>query len=537
MAEFKATAYVRLSYTDDKTVESDSIANQKKLIEEFAAHNPDIEIVNVRVDDGYSGILFDRPAFKTMMRDIEDGTVNCVIVKDLSRLGREFIETGRYLRKVFPAYGVRFIAVNDNVDTAKESVAGDLSVSFKSIINDEYCRDISVKVRSALDAKRRNGDYIGACTVYGYKKSEENKNKLVIDEYAAHIVEDIFQMRIEGMSAVKIAETLNNLGVLSPIEYKKNNGLPHPKGGYADVVNAKWSATTIIRILKDRVYTGTLIQGKKGKPNYKVKECVDKAENEWFVTENAHAPIISKNEFEAVQRVMKLDTRISPCKDNVYMFSGILICGCCGNRMTRKTINYKGKKYFYYYCSTGKKNGCTADNMVKEKDLIECVSESIKAHIRNVASLDVLIDKISRRNINHELIKRHTEKIAGLQEQLNKCHIFKANLYENYVNGILDKDEYKNLKRHYTDNEAQYEASIEELQAEIDNCLENKTERLKWIEYFKKFENIKSIDRKTVIELISSIVIFDKQSLQINFNYSEEYESALTILNEMKEAM
>lgn len=354
MPKYKATKYMRLSYTDDKTNESDSIINQKKLIDEFIDKNPDIEIVNERIDDGYSGILFDRPAFTEMMKDIENGTVNCVIVKDLSRLGREYIETGRYLRKIFPAYGVRFIAINDNIDTAKEAAAGDLSVSFKSIINDEYCRDISVKVRSALNAKRRNGDFVGAIPVFGYKKSDDNKNRLVIDEYAAHIVQDIFRMKINGRSADKIAEELNRLGIPSPLKYKRDNGIPFPKGGYADTDNSKWSATTVIRILKDKVYTGTLIQGKKGKPNYKIKEKVIKPESEWFITEHAHEAIISNADFELAQRIMKIDTRISPKKENVYMFSGVLICGCCGNRMTRKTVTYKDNKYFYYYCPTGK---------------------------------------------------------------------------------------------------------------------------------------------------------------------------------------
>lgn len=182
MPKYLATNYVRISYTDDKSCESDSITNQKKYIEEYVKRNPDIEVVNVRVDDGYSGIVFDRPAFKEMMEDIRSGKINCVIVKDLSRLGREYNETFTYLRRIFPALGVRFIAINDNIDTAKESVTDDLSISFKGVMNDEYCRDISIKVRSALNVKRSNGDYVGATPVYGYKKSDDNKNQLVIDE-------------------------------------------------------------------------------------------------------------------------------------------------------------------------------------------------------------------------------------------------------------------------------------------------------------------------------------------------------------------
>ena len=312
MPKYYATDYVRISYTDDKTCESDSITNQKKYIEEFVKNHPDIELVNTRVDDGYSGIVFDRPAFKEMMEDIRCGKINCVIVKDLSRLGREYNETFTYLRRIFPTLGVRFIAINDNIDTARESVSNDLSVSFKGVMNDEYCRDISVKVRSALDIKRKNGDYVGATPVYGYKKDDENKNKLVIDEYPARVVRDIFKMRLDGLSADRIAAELNRLGILSPREYKKDRNIPMPKKGYCDKENSKWSATTILRILKDEVYTGKLIQGKQGTPNYKIKEIVNRSAAEIFVTENAHEAIINKKDFDLVQRLMQVDTRISP---------------------------------------------------------------------------------------------------------------------------------------------------------------------------------------------------------------------------------
>ena len=185
MPKYQATAYIRLSYTDDRSSESDSVTNQRKLIENFIERNPDIQIVSEKIDDGYSGIIFDRPAFKEMMQDITDGKINCVIVKDLSRLGREYIETGRYLRRVFPTYGVRFIAITDNIDTAHEGSGDDLTVSVKNIMNEAYCRDISIKTRTSLDIKRRNGDFVGAFPVYGYMKSEENKNLLVPDPYAS----------------------------------------------------------------------------------------------------------------------------------------------------------------------------------------------------------------------------------------------------------------------------------------------------------------------------------------------------------------
>ena len=534
---YNATKYLRLSYTSDRANESDSIANQRKYIDEFVKRNLDIKIVNEQVDDGYSGIVFDRPAFKAMLEDIKSGKINCIIVKDLSRLGREYNETFTYLRRVFPALGVRFIAINDNIDTAKEAVTGDISVSFKGVMNDEYCRDISVKVRTALNIKRKNGDYVGAVPVYGYKKADNNKNQLVIDEYAAQVVKDIFKMRTDGYSAERIANELNRLAVLSPREYKKDNNISLPTGGYCDKENSKWSATTVIRILKDEIYTGKLIQGKCGKPNYKVKEYVKRNADEMFVTENAHEAIIGRQDFELVQKIMRIDTRTSPKKNELHLFSGILICGCCGNRMTRKTVTHNGEKYFYYYCPTGKKNGCTGGNMIKETDLVNCVTDSIKGHIRNVASLNALIGGINNNAINKDMCNKISVQISEVQKQLDKTSEYKSTLYENYISGILNKEDYKTLNTSYSKGKKRLEDALKQLETELDECRNNTSKKLQWIEHFKAFENIDKIDRNIVIRLIEYIHIYDKTHIQIAFNFKDEYEQALAALSEYREVV
>ena len=527
MLKFQAAAYLRLSYTENRENESDSIANQKKLIEDYVKGRPDIELVSEKVDDGYSGILFDRPAFQEMMQDIIEGRVNCVIVKDLSRLGREYIETGRYLRRIFPAYGVRFIAINDNIDTAHEHAGDDLSISMKNIINDAYCHDISVKTRSALAVKRRNGDYVGACPVYGYRKSEENRNRLVVDEYAARVVRDIFRARIDGRSAKKIADELNALGVLSPLAYKVNRGLPHPTGGFADRKDAKWSATTVIRILQDEIYTGTLVQGRRGTVNHKIKDVVKRPAEEWVRVENAHEPIIRKTDFNLVQSIMKLDTRTTSYGDKVYLFSGLLVCGCCGGPMTRKTNTSGGKKYIYYHCPTGKKHGCTHPVMLREDELVRCVLASLQAHIRNVVSLDELLDSISGDAINHDLIAGYKAQIAENKAQLEQISTFKAGLYENFISGLLDKTEYKALRDGYTGRIEQLRAAIQRLRGEMEAVSDQTSERLKWMQQFHQFAAMQELDRRAVVTLIQSIVVRSKTELNITFRYQPEYETAL----------
>jgi len=537
LPKYKADAYLRLSYSADKSEESDSITNQKKLIEDFVAAHPDIEIVSERVDDGYSGILFDRPAFQEMMRDIVEEKINCVIVKDLSRLGREYIETGRYLRQVFPTYGVRFIAVNDNIDTANEHTGDELNISLKNLLNDAYCHDISVKTRSALRTKRQNGNYVGACPVYGYQKSPDNKNQLVIDEYAARVVRDIYRRRMDGASAKKIADELNRLGILSPLAYKISRGLPHPTGGFADSPDAKWSAQAIIRILQDETYTGVLLQGRRETYSHKIKVMKRKPEEEWVRIENAHEPIIRRRDFELVQKITGLDTRTAPDGDTVYLFSGLLVCGSCGGHMTRKTNTVKGRKYIYYHCPTGKKRGCAHPVMLKESDLTQCVLESLQAHIRSVVSLEELLDSINEEQISRELIAGYKAQIADNEVQLEQARQFKATLYENFVDGMIDKGELKDLKSRYTLQAEQAQNAIDCLRREMEQVSGNTGERLRWARHFRDFETMTTLDRRAVVALIQSIKVISKEKLEITYRYQAEYARTLAKLEAAKEAV
>ena len=526
MSKFMAAAYLRLSYTNDKAVESDSIQNQKKLIEDYIDAQPDIELVSECVDDGYSGVLFDRPAFQEMMSDIMAGKVNCVIVKDLSRLGREYIETGRYLQRIFPSYGVRFISVNDNIDTANERTGDDLNISMKNLLNDTYCRDISVKTRSALLTKRQNGDYVGACPIYGYRKDPENHNRLIIDEDAARIVRDIYRRKIDGASSKRIAEELNRLGVLSPMAYKDSRGLPHPTGGFADVPGAKWSARAVLRILQEETYTGVLLQGRQETHNHKLQDIVHKPPEEWVRIEGAHEPVISKADFQLVQKILSLDTRTAPDGEAVYLFSGLLICGSCGGRMTRKTNTAGGKKYVYYHRPTGKKGGCTHPVMLKESDLTACVLESLQAHIRSIVSLDGLLDSIHEEEISREEIAKFKAQIADNEVKLEEARQFKATLYENFISGFIDKKEYIDLKKRYIAIAQQAQEAIELLREQMELTLENASDRQRWTQHFKEFSAMATLDRRAVIAMVQSIKVMGKEDIRITFRYQMEYEKA-----------
>lgn len=371
---FLAAMYLRLS-KDDSDVgnvkkgrlksESNSIGNQRELIRAFIHKQQDMELYDSYVDNGFSGSNFDRPEFKRMINDIETGKVNCVIVKDLSRFGRDYIESGRYIQKIFPALSVRFIAIIDHYDSFQaDGLESGIVVPVKNFINDSYCRDISIKVKSQFEVKRKNGECIAPFAPYGYKKAD-NKSFLVPDEYAADIVRKIFAWKIEGMAILAIAEKLNGLGILSPKEYKKSIGI-HYKGGFSGAVKSKWSSTTIKRILTNEIYLGHMVQGKREKINYKLKKSMDKPQEKWIKVENTHEAVISKDQFWIVQNLLKADGRISPVTEENSLFMGILFCGDCGEQMIRRVNYYKDTKKVYYICSTKNRGeGCSRHSILE----------------------------------------------------------------------------------------------------------------------------------------------------------------------------
>lgn len=257
--------------------------------------------------------------------------------KDLSRIGRNYIEVGRYLRDFFPTYHIHFISVEDNIDSIRLDRFERTIALMKSIFSEQYSRDVSLKTHSVLDVKRRKGEYVGAIPIYGYQKSSETKNKLVPDLNTLAVVQFIFEMKLQGMSAAGIAATLNDSGELSPLAYKQKHSFPHPTGGFADDHHSKWSVATIIRILQDETYTGTLVQGKQSRLNYKSRTILHLDEGEWIKVKNTHLSIMAKLDYNAVQRILAKDTRAAPLQSLVYIFSGLLICGHCGCNLVRKT--------------------------------------------------------------------------------------------------------------------------------------------------------------------------------------------------------
>ena len=527
---WNATLYLRLSRDDGDKEESNSITGQRELLRDFLANHSDIREYTIRVDDGWSGSTFERPGFQKMMEDVKAGRTNCIVVKDLSRFGRNYLDAGEYIEKIFPFLGVRFIAVNDNYDSlgGKKS-SDDLIIPFKNLINEAYCRDISVKIRTQLEIKRKKGQYLGSFATYGYLKDEQDKNKLVVDEFAADIVRDMFQWKLEGVSPQDIANTLNRLGVLSPMEYKRSLGMKFTTP-FKTNPKAVWSAATVIRILKNPVYTGVLIQGKATTPSYKVHKRVTKAESEWCVIENNHEAIVSQMLFDNVQKVLRLDTRRSPEDEAVTLFSGMVFCGDCGASMVRKTVPAGGRKYVYYVCSANKqdKTACSP-HRIRDNALEEIVLDSLKVHIQDVIDMSDLLamtDTAPLRTAEAQKIQRQLDNKREEYETLQKLLM---SLYENLVGGILDREEYIRLKESFSSRASEAEKQMDALRDTLTNIREHGTENA-WMEEFKRHRGITALDRSIVVSLIEKILVHEDDTIEIIYRWQDEFAWQLDVL-------
>ena len=533
---YRACIYTRLSRDDGDKPESDSIANQRALIRDYLKQHKEITIVSEHSDDGYSGVNFERPGFAEMMDEIREGKVDCVVVKDLSRFGRNYIEAGNYIEKVFPFMGVRFIAINDSYDSSDKSQLDSLVIPFKNLINDAYCKDISVKIRSQLEIKRKKGEYIGAFVVYGYVKDPEDHNRIIVDTYAAEVVRAIFRWKMAGMSQNRIADKLNSQGVLCPMEYKLSMGVK-VQTNFRVHKQAKWSAVSVTRILTNELYTGVLLQGKSSTPNYKVKKRFDKEQSEWIRIENAHEAIITAGEFETVQELLGKDTRISPDEETLYPLAGYVVCGDCGQNMVRKTIPRRGKKYVYYVCSTNKaKKGCSSHS-ISENKLMDAVLHVIKEQISTVMRIEGLLEMAQSLPENQRNIFNYDAQIVKLQEEIERNKGFRMKLYESLEEGMIDKDEYFIFKKNYSDKISLAEKNIQSLEAERDAAVKKNAADYSWVDAFKKYEGIERVERQVVVNLISEIRVYEGKVVEIDFQHNDAIEAALKIIDTLPEDM
>ena len=524
--------YIRLSQEDNDTgvdkQESNSITSQKTLLNEFVEEHDDLIIYDTYIDDGYTGTDFNRPGFQRLLEDMRKENINCVLVKDLSRLGRNYIEVGNYIEQIFPLFNVRFIAINDSVDSFKNPMSSNtILVPFKNLINDEYARDTSIKIKSALNGRKKKGEFIGAFSSYGYVKDENDKHKLVIDKESAEIVKKIFEWKVnEGLGNLSICHRLNDMGILNPTGYKKKKLNQNYNNSKIKQEDYSWCPSTVRNILKNDVYIGNVTQGKRKVKSYKIHKIEQVSEQDWVTVENMHQPIIDKNLFEKAQEMRKVDTRVQNT-GKLSIWAGILRCADCGRAMHKKYCkNKSGTIYEYYICGTYRKKSsklCTKHTL-KVEELENSVLEAIKFHIELLIDTENILEQLN----NYKTKKLANESILDIKQakekEILKINNLKRCLYEDWKNEDITKEEYLEYKKKYEQDIERIKEIIENLDKQKEKQEKVADNNSKWIEDFKKYKNISGLDRDIITELIDYIEVYENKKIKINFKFIDEIE-------------
>lgn len=535
---YEAIAYYRLSKEDGNKSNlsvSDSIENQRKLVEEYARQEG-IEIVDEAIDDGYTGTNYERPGFKYVIDCLKSGKANTVIVKDLSRLGREYIETGRYIEMMFPQMQVRFIAINDSVDTNHKNSGDDLIIPMKNLMNENYCRELSKKLRKQFKIQRENGEFICNFAPFGYKRDPADKHHMVIDEYASEIVAGIYELCLQGYSPERIANYLNEHDVITPYEQKR--AVSNYKSGFKGGGKSTWNHTTVRRILKNSVYTGELCQGKTSTISYKVKKVKQLDRDDWIIVENTHDAIIPKCVYDVVQKVLSRDIRISDTEKQVQPLAGFVFCGDCGKAMSRRTVKRCGKTFHYYVCGTYKRKGNCSSHNINQEILEDSVLHAIQVQMKVLVDISKMVNQIDSSEIANSKIKKLEKMMTEKEKDLDKCQTSAMKLYDSYTEGLISREDYRMMKEKYVIKAKEIQKAIDMLENEKLDIEEGSEGATSWIEDYIKYRQIDKLTHEAVATLIDRVDVYEDKRIQIVFNFKDQLEELIHYIDEMdKEAM
>ena len=529
--------YIRLSVQDGDKVESNSIVNQKELLDMFLKNQKELTFYNYYIDDGFSGTNFERPAFKKMMEDVELGLVNTIIVKDISRLGRNFIEMGNLVQNIFLVKNIRFISVCDNLDSfANPKSIENIFFPLKNLLNEMYCKDISNKITKAFNIMKKEGKFIGSYPPFGYLKEKENKHHLIIDNASATVVKMIFDLCESGIGNTLIAKELNERCILTPSEYRckilnmKSTGRK---------VSKQWTPSIVGKILDNRVYSGDLVQSKYKNISYKVHKKIQNKEEDWIVVENTHEPIIDKERFFKIQELRKnrkynWNKRV---EDN-SIFKDLVICSNCKEPMdlivtNKKEISEIKIKKYAFRC-----NNCNIDNKndfyIKVDTLKTCIFRSIRYHIDLLRGVEEARKEIKPRT---EYTKSIKQKVENMKYELEIVEKDKIENYEKWKNNEITEIEYIENIKNIVGKECILKNAIKDEKSKL---LKAKKEAINlrenvWIDTLLKYKNQRKITKEMLEDLIDKIYINkDGRKIKIKFKYEDAYKLAMDYLKTVK---
>ena len=521
---WRMASYIRLSKEDLQKIRkgldcSNSVKNQRDILNFFyQSHIEEFESITEYIDDGHTGTDTDREDFQRMMADIMSHKVNCVVVKDLSRLARNYSDAGSLIDNLFVQMGVRFISLAENVDSYLDpDSVSDIKVPITNVMNDNYCFQTSKKIRQVFDYKRRSGQYIGSFAPFGYVKDSKDKHQLVVDPDAAETVKLIYSMFLQGSSKRAIALYLNEHGIPSPSAYRRLKGLP-VSSGVGD--NPMWSARMIHEVLTNEIYTGDLVQGRHRVKSYKVHQIEAVPEEDWVRVPNTHEAIISRETFDKVQGLLKRDTRTSPQGREVHLFSGFLRCADCGKALTRSTSG----KYVYYACSTYKNRSRTACTMhsIKHNHLEAAVLFAIQQQVHLAVSYSEIIALINTAPVKKCQSKQLDDLIAAKERELAKVTRYKQGLYQDWKDGEITHQDYRNMKANYDHQTITLTAVLEKLTAERAELASGVDNEHPALVAFMKYQNIECLTRDILVELVDHIKVYENGNISVRFKFADE---------------
>ena len=531
---YQTAIYARLS-VEDNGKGSDSLEAQIQYLKSFLEDKPQLELFGIFTDNGFSGTNYERPEFQRMMDLVKAGKIHCIIVKDLSRLGRNYIEAGNFLQKICPLLNLRLIAVNDRYDTAFAGSNEEMSMSVLNIANDMYAKDISRKICSSLQGKMERGEYIGNYAPYGYEKDPENKNHLIPDPLTAPVVRRIYELRAGGMGIMRIAAILNEAGIPSPGRYRYENGIitnNNKKGK-----ELLWNRHVLMDLLKNVVYIGHLAQARsrealhQGVPFHWTKE------EEWVVCQNTHEAVIDKELYDIVQEINQRRTAAHKESSGKYdylpkavnLYGKRLICADCGAAMKliRSINKKKDKAYFTFKCPRYVEHGergCS-DKAISQAELDQAVLNTVKAHIRLLAERKPVIQKVMERKKNQGSLGRGTEEIRKMEQEIKRQETLRSGLYMDFKEGLLTEEEYRYTKQRCGE-------AIESLKNQIEECRNRQKEKedeavqyAHWLSLIDCYEHTEEVNSQLVEALIEEIRVYEGKRIQIKMKYMDSFRA------------
>ena len=534
---YHAGGYIQLSVEDSGRPGADTIVTQRELVQSYIESQQDLELYAFYCDNGRTGTNFDRPEFERLMDDVRSGKVDCIVVKDLSRFGRNYQETGSYLERVFPLLGVRFIAVNDNFDTlTAERTQDGYIVPLKNIMNAVYSKDISRKILPSLASKQQRGEFIGSWAAYGYRKCEENRHQIEPDPETAPVVREIFSMRLTGTSYQKIARTLNGREIPSPGRYLCLIGAAKCEC-YA---NSLWTVTAVKKILTSEVYLGHMVQGRKRSGFSEGKKPYYAPESEWVIVRDTHEPLVDEDTFRTVQQMAEQASRTYQERLGRHdglgtipnILRGLVYCADCKRPLVRyKSVTNNGKNLYYVYICpshTADLSSCPK-KYFHETQLKEILWDALQREIALAGNLDKLVRQYSRsaKAVGQEnAVKR---EIAAAKQALDRAKMLYDSLYQNYADKLMTEREYTEMKR-------QYRADMDRAQARLDELERRQQERRRqttenpWLTACGQFKEEQALTEAMAHALIERVEVDGKNHVSITLRYRDEYRALLQLL-------